>query len=63
MTQAGRHVLTAFEALSPVEQSQVAAEILRRTATSSGLSDAALHELADELFRAYDAEEAARAKP
>ena len=63
MTQAGRHVLTAFDALSPVEQSQVAAEILRRSATSGGVSEATLHELADELFRGYDAEEAARAEP
>ena len=60
MTRAGRHVLRAFDALSPIEQSQVAAEILRRTAASSGLSDATLHELADEPFQGYDAEEAAR---
>jgi hypothetical protein len=63
MTKAGRRVLKAFDALSPAEQRQVAAEILRRTPASSGVSGAALQELADELFRGYDAEEAARADP
>ena len=52
MTQTSRNVLTAFDALSPVEQSQVAAEIWRRSATSLGLSEAALQKLANELFRA-----------
>ncbi len=41
----------------------MAAEILRRAAPAGPLPEAALHELADELFRAYDAEEAARADP
>jgi hypothetical protein len=61
MTEAARELLTAFDALSPEEQHQVATEVLRRTAGSGDLPDAALHQLADELFRGYDAEEAARA--
>jgi hypothetical protein len=56
-----REVLAAFDALSPAEQQEVAAEILRRTAGAGDLSEAALHELAAALFRGYDAEEAARA--
>jgi hypothetical protein len=59
MTEAARELLRTFETLSPTDQQQVAAEILRRTAASGDLSEAALHELADELFRGYDAEEAA----
>jgi hypothetical protein len=54
-------LLAAFDALPPDEQRQVAAEILRRTAASGDLPEAALDELADELFRGYDAEEADRA--
>jgi hypothetical protein len=63
MTPAAREVLTAFDALPPTERQQVAAEILRRSAGAGELSEAALHELADELFRGYDDEEAARADP
>ena len=37
-------------------------EILRRSAGADDLPEAGLHELADELFRSYDAEEAARAE-
>jgi len=59
MTQADRELLTAFDALSLVDQQQVAVEILRRATPSGELSEDALHELADELFRGYDAEEAA----
>jgi len=61
MTATARDVVTAFEALSPAEQQQVAAEILRRAAPADDLSAAGLEELAAELFRSYDAEEAARA--
>ena len=43
--------LTAFEALSPAEQQQVAAEILRRAAPADDLSAAGLEELAAELKR------------
>jgi hypothetical protein len=63
MTQAAHELLTAFDALSPADQQQVAAEILRRAAGSGELPEAALHELADELFRSYEAEEAAHAGP
>ena len=62
MTPSGRHVLEAFDALSPVEQSQVARETLGRTSASGDLDDGGLHELAVELSRGYDAEVAARAK-
>jgi hypothetical protein len=60
MTATARQLLAAFETLSPAEKHQVAVEILRRAAPDD-LSEAALAELADELFRSYDAEEAARA--
>jgi hypothetical protein len=63
MTTTARDVLTAFDALSAAEQQQVAAEILRRSVGTGDLPDAALDELAAELFRGYDAEEAARAAP
>jgi hypothetical protein len=61
MTTTARKLLAAFDALSPEEQQQVAAEIVRRTASVGDLPEAALDELADELFRGYDAEETARA--
>ena len=41
----------AFQALSPEEKHLVSTEILRRSATSEPLSEAALYELAAELFR------------
>lgn len=64
MTASARKLLAAFDALPPVEQQQqVAAEILRRTAAAEDLPESAFDELAAELFRSYDAEEAARAKP
>ena len=63
MTETVRDFLRVFEGLSPAEQNQVAAEILRRCTPDEGLPDAALDELAAELFRAYDAEEAGRAAP
>jgi hypothetical protein len=53
-----REVLAAFDTLSPPEQRQVAAEILRRSAVQGDLPEAALHELAAELFRGYDARDA-----
>ena len=63
MTKAAHDLLTAFDALSPSEQHDVAVAILRRIAATEDIPEAALHELADELFRAYDAEEAAHADP
>lgn len=62
MTASVRDLLAAFDVLSPAEQQQVAAEILRRSVVAGDLPEAALHELAVELFRSYDAEEAARAE-
>jgi len=61
MTEAARVLLTAFDALSPADQQEVVNEILRRAAVAEELPETALHELADELFRGYDAEEAADA--
>jgi hypothetical protein len=63
MTTTARDVLTAFEALPPAEQQKVAAEILRRCTGTGDLSEEAYDELAAELFRSYDAEEAARGQP
>ncbi len=62
MTKAAHELLMAFDVLSPGEQHQVAVEILRRAAASDDLPEAALHELANELFRGYDAEESAHAE-
>jgi hypothetical protein len=56
-------LLRVFDALPPAEQNQVAAEILRRWSPDEEFPDAALDELAAELFRSYDAEEATRATP
>ena len=63
MTATARNLLAVFDALPPDEQHQLATEILRRTAGKGDLPEAALDELAGELFRAYDAEEAGRADP
>ena len=63
MTKAALELLMTFDVLSPVDQVEVTAAILRRTASSDALSEDALHELADELFRSYDAEEAAHDAP
>ncbi len=59
MTEAARQLLNAFEALPPVDQQEVAAEIVRRATPVGDVPEAAFDELADELFRSYDAEEAA----
>jgi hypothetical protein len=63
MTARAREVLAAFDALSPAEQQQVTVEILRRSSGASALPEEALAELAAELFRSYEAEEAAGGKP
>lgn len=63
MTDTVRDLLQAFDALSPDEQKQMAVEILRRCVPDESLPDAALDELAADLFRSYDAEEDARAAP
>lgn len=59
-----RELLDSFEALSETDKHQAAVEILRRyPAPADGdLSETALVEIVDELFRALDAEEANRAK-
>jgi hypothetical protein len=61
MTEAAREWLTAFDGLPPADQLEVMTELLRRSAGPPDLPEATLHELADDLFRSYDAEEAARA--
>ena len=61
MIQTVQDLLQAFDALSPAEQQQVATEILRRWTPDEPLPDTALDEMAAELLRGYDAEEAARA--
>jgi hypothetical protein len=63
MSTSARNLLAAFDALPPAEQQQVVVEILRRTAPADDLPESAFDELAAELFRGYDAEEAARADP
>jgi hypothetical protein len=63
MTVTARKLLAEFDALPPGDQHQVAAEILRRTAETGDLPDTALDELAAELFRTYDAEEAPVSSP
>ena len=59
MTPAAGKVLNAFDALSPAEQHGVAVEILRRSLANDDLPEAALVELADEMFRICDTEDAA----
>jgi hypothetical protein len=57
MTEAARVLLTAFDTLPPADQQEVVAEILRRASGAGELAEEGLCELADELFRGYDAEE------
>ena len=61
MSTGARELLAAFDALPPSEQQQVAVEILRRTSGTGELPEETLCEQADEVFRMYDAEEAAGA--
>jgi hypothetical protein len=63
MTKAAQDILNAFVALPPAEQREVAVAILRQTAPDEDLSESAFNEIATELFRTYDAEEAAGDKP
>jgi hypothetical protein len=58
MSPAARDLLKAFDGLPAAAQHEVAVAILRRTATTDDIPEAALHELADELLCGYDAEEA-----
>ena len=61
MSTAAQDLLRTFDSLPAPAQHEVAVAILRRTATAQDIPEAALHELADELFRSYDAEESAHA--
>jgi hypothetical protein len=63
MTTAAQDLLKVFDALPAADQHEVAVAILRRTSPAEDIPDAALHKLADELFRSYDAEEAANGDP
>ncbi|MBW3543890.1 MAG: hypothetical protein KY476_26885 [Planctomycetes bacterium] len=58
MTEAAEGLLTAFDNVTPREQQQVAVEILRRSSASADLPEEAFDELAADVFRSYDAEEA-----
>jgi hypothetical protein len=58
MTPAVQQFLNAFDSLSEADKHQVAVEILRRWVPDGDLPESALVEVADELFRALDAEEA-----
>ena len=59
MTTAARDILKVFDTLPAADQHELAVAILRRASSSEDIADAALDELADELFRGYDAEETA----
>lgn len=64
MTAAARQLLTAFDALPGDDRDAVLGELLLRRPVGGGdLPAAALDELADELFRSYDAAEAVDAAP
>jgi hypothetical protein len=64
VTTAVQQLLASFDALPQADKHRAAAEILRRMspAGEGDLSEAALVEAADELFRALDAEEARNAQ-
>jgi hypothetical protein len=59
-----QQVVAAFDALPDCDKHFAAVEILRRASAGSegDVSEAALVEAADELFRALDAEEASHAQ-
>jgi hypothetical protein len=59
MTIDARHVLDAYDALAAEDRQQVAVEILRRASSSNELTNEAFEQTATDIFRAYDAEEAA----
>src|SRR5262249_16901032 len=61
MSETVRELLRVFDSLSLAEQHEVGVELLRRCTPDGDLPDMALDEVAAELFRAYDAEEADRA--
>ncbi len=64
MTVDVRQFLESFDALRDADKHQVTVEILRRTTQfGSDLSEEALVEIADELFRDLDAAEEGHAQP
>lgn len=63
MTTAVQTLIEAFESLSEAERQEAALEIFRRvTISQDDLPEQAFVEVADELFRALDAEEAANGR-
>jgi hypothetical protein len=59
MTTAVHALLETFDGLSDQERQEAAVEILRRVTSSEGeLTEDALVEAADDLFRSLDSEEA-----
>jgi predicted HAD superfamily phosphohydrolase len=62
MTTAVKALLNSFDALSQSEQHEAAIELLRRVTTPLELSDEALVESADEVFRELDEREASDAR-
>jgi hypothetical protein len=64
MSTAAKRLLAAFDALPDDDREAVVAELLSRQPAGAGeLPDTALVEMADELFRSYDAKEAGNATP
>jgi hypothetical protein len=63
MTATAQQVLESFDALPEADKHRVAIEILRRCTgpVEGDLPESALVEMADELFRTLDAEEAGHA--
>jgi hypothetical protein len=62
MTISVQALLETFDGLSDRERQEAAVEILRRVTSSEGeLTECALVEAADDLFRSLDSEEAADA--
>lgn len=53
-----QELLAAFDSLPADEKKQVTVELLRRSSGEGDMPESAFDEIAAELFRAYDAEEA-----
>jgi hypothetical protein len=63
MTAAVQNLVNAFNGLSEVERHEATVQILQSAGEHGNISDAALCEIADELFQAMDRSEADDAKP
>lgn len=61
MIATAKELVAAYDALPAEERKQATEALLRRWCGDGEIPAAAFDELADELFRSYDAEEAARA--